>query len=330
MLDKATIAQLQFLTPSTSAQYAKFCKSRFIAPNTDYYETFDGNKIAGHWLGSPDAEKVVLYLHGGGYTQPANEGNFQHAGRLMEDMKGTRGLSSVSTLLIEYTLVPEATYPTQLKEASAVLAQLLTRRKPSDIIISGDSAGGNLVLALLSHLLHPHPEVPVIKIETALCGALIYSPWTGFSTDYPSFANVNLDMLSPLALRKWTAMFLGKANPSNPEADPGLVIGDAYTETSKNPASWWKGMHAICEEIFVCYGGDEVLADSIEEFGSSLKIGWNSGGGDPGRLVFFRAAREAHVAPIVDTMTPNKLAKSSTQNGIEEWYRARLSIQGGN
>lgn len=261
----------------------------------------------------------------GGYTQPANEGNFQHGGRLMEDLKSTQGLRSVATLLIEYTLAPEATYPTQLKETSAVLARLLTLRKPADIIISGDSAGGNLALALLSHLLHPHPEVPAVKLDAPLSGALIYSPWAGFSTDYPSFANVSLDMLSPLSLRKWSAMFLGRANSSNPEADPGPVTGDAYTESSKNPTSWWEGMQTICSEIFVCYGGDEVLADAIEELKFRLEDGWAFGGGDPSRVVFVRAAREAHVAPIVDTMTPSRKVKSSTQIAIEAWYRARLS-----
>lgn len=243
----------------------------------------------------------------------------------MEDLKGTQGLRSVATLLIEYTLVPGAIHPTQLKEASAVLAHLLTLRKPGNIIISGDSAGGNLALALLSHLLHPHPEVAAVKVEAALGGALLYSPWVGFSTEYPSFDNATLDVMSPLALRKWSAMFLGKANPANPEADPGPITGDAYTEACKNPASWWEGMHNICRDIFICYGGDEVLADAIEELKTPLTCGWKDGGGDKDCVVFIKAAREAHVAPIVDIMTPGARVKSSTQIAIEEWYRARLS-----
>lgn len=324
MLDSITIRQARFLLPGTSAQYAKFCESRSIAPRTDHFETACGNKVAGHWLGCSDADKVILYLHGGGYTQPASEGNFRHGARLMEDLKSTETHHSVATLLVAYTLVPEATYPTQLKEAAAVLANLLTLRKPSEIIISGDSAGGNLALALLSHLLHPHPEVPTIKIESALCGVLIYSPWASFSTDYPSYSNVNLDMMSPLVLRKWSAMFLGKANPTNPEADPGPVTGDAYTEPSRNPASWWEGMHSVCEEIFICYGSDEVLLGAIEELETPLKSGWNSGGGDLSHVVFVKGTREAHNAPIVDAMTPGK-GKSSTQVAIEAWYRARLS-----
>ncbi|KAH7406604.1 hypothetical protein DE146DRAFT_398072 [Phaeosphaeria sp. MPI-PUGE-AT-0046c] len=244
----------------------------------------------------------------------------------MQDLKNTQGLRSIATLLIEYTLAPEAVHPTQLKEASAVLADLLTIRKPSQVIISGDSAGGNLALALLSHLLHPHPNVPPVKVNGPLGGALTYSPWAGFSTDYPSFDNVKLDVLSPLSLRKWSAMFLGKSHPSDPEADPGSVTGDAYTEACKNPASWWEGMHNICSDIFISYGGDEVLADPIEELKTPLRNGWSSGGGDPSRTVFIKAAREAHIAPIVDVMTPGKKGmKSSTQIAIEEWYCARLS-----
>jgi hypothetical protein len=83
-------------------------------------------------------------------------------------------------------------------------------------------------------------------------------------------------------------------------------------------------MHSVCGEMFVCYGSDEVLADAIKEWEGPMKNGWIEGGGEPSRVVFIRGAREAHVAPIIDVMTPGANAKSNTQTAIEEWYKARL------
>jgi acetyl esterase/lipase len=326
MLDRVTIPQSRYLQKSTSEQYLIYCKEQHVDPETIHIEVDGGSRIAGHWIGSSDAQTVVYYLHGGGYTQPATEGNYKYAARLVDDLNNGKEQRSIAVLMLDYTLVPDATYPTQLTEAVAGLAHLLAEagRKPSDIFISGDSAGGNMAMALFSHILHPHPDVPTVKLDAPLGGALLYSPWVGFSTEYPSFDHYQLDVMSALVLRKWSTMLLKKSNATNPEADPGPISGDAYTEACKNPASWWKGMHRICNDIFVCYGGDEVLADAIKEWESLMKKGWSEGGGDSDRLVFLQGAREAHVAPIIDVMTPGAQVKSSTQTAIEEWYKAHL------
>ncbi|KAH7355690.1 Alpha/Beta hydrolase protein [Pyrenochaeta sp. MPI-SDFR-AT-0127] len=325
MLERITIPQSRYLNASTSVRYITHCRKRNIEPKTLQVESEDG-KIAAHWLGNPDADSVVLYLHGGGYTQSANEGNFQYMERLVKDLNNAKGCRSVAVLILAYTLAPEGTHPTQLREATTILSHLLTKtgRLPSDIFISGDSAGGNLSLAVLSHLLHPHPDVPPVQLEQPLGGTLLYSPWAGFRTDYPSFHNETLDMLSPLALRKWSAMFLNKANPTNPEVDPGPISGDAWTEACLNPASWWGGLHQVVDDIFVSYGSYEVLADPIKELERELKKGWADGGGDEGRVTFLEAAKAAHIAPIVDIMVPGNSTKSDTQVSIEEWYKMRL------
>jgi acetyl esterase/lipase len=101
---------------------------------------------------------------------------------------------------VAYILAPEGVNPTQLRQAAAALTHLIdeTDRSPANIFVSGDSAGGNLGLSLLSHILHPHPDVQDVKLDAPLGGALRYSPWTGFNSTYPSFENGELDMMSPL------------------------------------------------------------------------------------------------------------------------------------
>jgi len=326
-LERITIPQSRYLLPSTTATYIALCKKRAVEPNTINVETSHASSVQAHWMGASDADTVILYFHGGGYTQPMNDGIPIYLLRLLSDLNSqTTTGRSIAVLVVAYTLAPEATHPTQLREASAVLSHLITNtgRSPSDIFISGDSAGGHLGLALISHLLHPHPEVNAVRLEQPLAGMLLYSPWAGFSTDYPSYDNIALDMISPLALRKWSAMFLGKANKDDPESDPGSVSGDAYTEACKNAASWWDGMHRIVSDVFVSYGGYEVLADPIRELEVQMKRGWSQSGGDPSRVVFLEGAKEAHVAQIFDIMIHG--TKSSSQVAIENWYKARLQL----
>ncbi|KAJ4363905.1 hypothetical protein N0V83_009357 [Neocucurbitaria cava] len=324
MLELITIPQSRYLNDSTSVRYDAYCKKQNVEPRTLAIEGQDGT-VAAHWIGNPDAETVLLYLHGGGYTQSANEGNFKYIDKLLKDLNSGSGCRSVAALFLAYTLAPEAAHPTQLREAATVLSHLITKtgRSASDVFISGDSAGGNLTVAMLSHLLHPHPDVPAIKLEQPLGGALLYSPWVGFGTDYQSYDNEALDMLSPLALRKWSAMFLNKSNAADPEADPGPISGDAWTEACLNPASWWHGLHRVVGAIFVSYGSYEILADPIKQWEKELKKGWSHGGGDESQLTFLEAPNEAHVFPILELMTPWK-AKSGTQAAIEAWYKSRL------
>ena len=137
----------------------------------------------------------------------------QYLGRLAKDLNSGQGrTSTVSVLLLAYTLVPEARYPTQLNQAATALSYLLydQKRDPSSIVIGGDSAGGNLALSLLSHILHPRPDTPRLTLTSPLRGALLISPWVNFSTKHSSYVrNAGKDSLVENMLRKWGAMYLG-------------------------------------------------------------------------------------------------------------------------
>ncbi|KAJ4357094.1 hypothetical protein N0V95_002750 [Ascochyta clinopodiicola] len=319
-------ADSRYLNPQTTDRYVRlYCRPKSLEPKSLEIDGENGRAVA-HWIGDPDAEAVILYCHGGAYTQPANAGNFRYLDSLVKTLNNRPESRSVSVLLLAYTLAPESTYPTQLREAAIVLAHLIqkTGRSPSEIFIAGDSAGGNLALSLLSHLLHPHPDVPAVKLECPLDGVLLISPWVSFRTDYISFStNATLDMLAPLALRKWGAMFLGKVNDSNPEADPGPISGDSWTEACLNPPDWWNDMHQVVSDAFIWWGAHEVLGDSMRKMEKSFKQGWATGGGNLNRIIFFESAREAHVAPMVDIMVPGA-KKSDAQVAIEKWFKGRL------
>src|SRR5438045_7002331 len=90
---------------------------------------------------------------------------------------------SVSILMLSYDVAPEAPYPRQLQQTALLLDHVLNvlHITPSNICLSGDSAGGNLILALMSHISHPHPSttVPIIPLQLSapFRGLVLTSPW---------------------------------------------------------------------------------------------------------------------------------------------------------
>jgi acetyl esterase/lipase len=83
----------------------------------------------------------------------------------------------------------------------------------AQIFIGGDSAGGNLALALLSHILHPHPNFEDelrIELPAPLAGAILTSPWVKFPTDDNSVKrNEGSDFICKEAANRWSTAFLG-------------------------------------------------------------------------------------------------------------------------
>ncbi|KAI9643552.1 hypothetical protein NHQ30_008171 [Ciborinia camelliae] len=247
--------------------------------------------------------------------------------RLITDLNtDSNGISStgISILFLEYTTAPEAQFPVQLKQASALLSYLLNegQRVAGDIMIAGDSAGGGLVLSLLSHLRHPHLDIQPITLHQPLKGVFLFSPWVSFDTDFDSYPrNAFKDVLVPDTLRKWAGMYLGTVDG---EVDPGVVTGgNNYSEPLLANASWWKGMHDVVENVWMFGGEDEVFIDSLRAFGTKFLEGWMAGGGGEGKVEFQFVERETHVGPILDVMLKYK-EKEQTQLALEKWLKELL------
>lgn len=326
LLDKMTTAQSRYLDATTTDKYLAFCSKHQMSPSTLQVKD-EHDEVSAHWMGNPDAETIIVYFHGGGYVNEAMPSYFIYLQRLLRDINSDKACRSVAALMIAYTLAPEATHPTQLRQGVAVLLHLIhdCGRSPSSIFLLGDSAGGNMALSILSHVLHPHPQVPALSLKQPFGGMLLFSPWTVFHTNYQSLeTNKTLDMLTPLCLRRASAMFLGKSNPADPESDPGPVSGDAWTEASHNAASWWHGSHHVVSNMFVWSGGVEVFRDPIRELKQHFTTGWVEGGAERDRVVFVETAQEGHIQPLLDAA--RGLHKSNAQVAIKAWVKARLQI----
>ncbi|KAK5106895.1 hypothetical protein LTS08_001018 [Lithohypha guttulata] len=291
-------AQEQWLNKTTEGAYLEFMKSKSLKPDTDVLNV--GLKI--HWLGSKNAKKTMLYFHGGGYVLAMSPGHLQFLADIQRDV------GDVGIAIVEYTLAPMGQYPVQLRQAAESLDWLLTKqgKRPGEIILAGDSAGANLALALISHMLHPHPTV-INKPELSepLASAILISPWVNFANTDPSIRqNVMSDFISEPSLERWSKLFLGSSQIDN------------YNTPSQADSTWFKGIDEKVKDILIWGGGGEVLIDSIELIAQTLKAAHR-------QTEYVVEPGKSHEDFIVLKLLGYSEKAEGTQL-IENWIKARL------
>ena len=125
--------------------------------------------------GRENAKKVLYYLHGGCYIAGLTN-NYHSFVRDFCDME-----ESITVVLLDYKTAPEYKYPVQLDEAEDIWNELTVIQgyRPENIIIGGDSSGGNLALALLLKIRDKGKKMPA--------GAFLLSPWTDMTMSGKSY-----------------------------------------------------------------------------------------------------------------------------------------------
>ena len=125
--------------------------------------------------GRENAKKVLYYLHGGCYIAGLTN-NYHSFVRDFCDME-----ESITVVLLDYKIAPEYKYPVQLDEAEDIWNELTVIQgyRPENIIIGGDSSGGNLALALLLKIRDKGKKMPG--------GAFLLSPWTDMTMSGKSY-----------------------------------------------------------------------------------------------------------------------------------------------
>ncbi len=113
----------------------------------------------GSWFAAKSVEPgaTVLYFHGGGYSYyPRSYANFIALFTLAAKAK---------LFALDYRLSPEYPFPSQLEDALNAYRWLLNQGVASDkLVVAGDSAGGNLTLALLLRLRELRLPLPALAI----------------------------------------------------------------------------------------------------------------------------------------------------------------------
>ncbi len=132
--------------------------------------------LYGEWVSVNRAHMkkyVILHCHGGGYST----GSSLYARTLTTKFAAS---TSMDVLCFDYRLAPEHPYPAATEDAMQVWNYLmLLGYGARDVIVTGDSAGGNLALSLLLKLKEEERLLPR--------GLVLLSPWTDLTSSGESF-----------------------------------------------------------------------------------------------------------------------------------------------
>lgn len=173
--------------------------SNFEVPDGWTYEKTEIDGVKTEIFENPAAKtnRVILQLHGGGYVLPLDNGH-RNLGLVYADLIDAGKIFSV-----DYRIAPKNIYPAALEDAVKVYKEILNRGiNPKNIIVTGDSAGGNLALALSLYLKEN-------KISQPSCLILV-SPWT---TVDPKALSLKNNENRDLILGKGTPLFESVKNP---------------------------------------------------------------------------------------------------------------------
>jgi epsilon-lactone hydrolase len=167
--------------------------------------------VPAHWLDAPgaDADRALLFLHGGGFELGSVRSDGELAARL-----GRAGRLRV--LFPEYRLAPEHHFPAAIDDVLAAWHWLRADQGLSagSIAVAGDSAGGGLAVALLVAARDAGEARPA--------AAALMSPTVDLTSSGASMSErVEQDPIStPAMLRQFASDYLAGADPKTPLASP--------------------------------------------------------------------------------------------------------------
>lgn len=173
-------------------------------------EAVDAGGVRAEWITAPGAapDRVILYLHGGGYVL----GSIDSHRDLCERYSRASGARVLS---LDYRLAPENPFPAAVDDATAAYRWLLSEGiSPNHIAIAGDSAGGGLAFATLVALRDAGTPLPA-------CATPI-SPWVDLeATGESMVSRAEVDpMVQKDMIQQMGQTYIGSGNPRDPLAAP--------------------------------------------------------------------------------------------------------------
>lgn len=193
--------------------------------------------------------RVILYCHGGGYTS----GGLGFSKVLASKLTRATGLD---VLAFDYRLAPEHPYPAAVEDAQAAWDHLMRLGFGArDVVLAGDSAGGNMALVLCLRLRAEGRMLP---------GALLLmSPWTDMTCSGESFTErADIDpVLTPEYIYAVREAYAGGLDPAQPELSPLLADLAGFP-----PTLIQVGTHEIL------FSDAERLAERMKQAGTECRL----------------------------------------------------------
>lgn len=171
----------------------------------------DVKGIPAEWVSAPEAreDKIIFYLHGGGYVSGSLNSHRELVSRLSRT-------TMARALMIEYRLAPEHPFPAAVEDSTKAYKWLIEDQNinPKNIIIMGDSAGGGLTFATLINLRDKGEPLPAAGVGI--------SPWTDLGITQESYrTNRKIDpFISIYGIMFSAELYLGDTDYKNPLASP--------------------------------------------------------------------------------------------------------------
>jgi len=183
------------------------------------------------WISNGAFERVVFFVHGGGYVLGVNDAHRRLAKKICK-LTGSKGL------LVEYRLAPEYPFPAAIEDVAEAYEYLLTYvSSPTDIVLVGESAGAGLCLSLLGRIKKANKNMP---LGAVLISPLVDLTYSGGSVkrraDRDPFIHINM-------LKAIAKFYCGSRPADNPEISP------LFSDLTGYPP------------LFVQVGSEEVLFD---------------------------------------------------------------------
>jgi len=206
-------------------------------------EIADIDGIYGEWIipENSQEDKMILYFHGGGLVAGSAK---SHRGIVAKFVKA----SGVKALTFDYGLAPENPFPKGLNDSMKVYQDLLeSGYEAENIILMGDSGGGNLVLSLMLLLKEKSLPLPA--------GAITLSPWTDLtnSGDSNTSNRVKDNLTTENANEMFSKVYCVENDPKNPLISP--LFGDLDGLPS----------------LLMFAGNDELMRDDTVGFANKAK-----------------------------------------------------------
>ncbi|MBE2317208.1 alpha/beta hydrolase [Solirubrobacter sp. CPCC 204708] len=194
---------------------------------------------AGLWLRPPDAPAgvVTLAIHGGGFVSGSAATHRRMFGHLAR-------ASGAATFVVEYGLVPDHVFPSQL-DSVTVAYQWLLDRGASRVAVAGDSCGAGLALALALRARATGVALPA--------SLLLISAWTDLEATGGSYDSGRDPFFTREVVRALSAGYLAGADPHDPLAAP------AHADVHGLPATYLQ------------VGADEALLDDSRQLASRMR-----------------------------------------------------------
>jgi epsilon-lactone hydrolase len=230
-----------------------------------------------------DPRQMLVLMHGGGFALGSSASHRKMAAHIAK-------ACGAHAFVVDFRLAPENKYPAAIDDGLAVIDGLLEHGLAmSDITLVGDSAGGNLALAMVLRLQGAGRELPrqVITI----------SPWLNMLNDGETIeTNNDTDFLiTREGLQGNIDRYIeGAADPTDPLVNP------LYADLGNFP------------RLYICAGDSESLfSDSVRLNALAEKHGVD--------VTFSVGEGQQHVYPFMAGRHP---AADKEIAAIASWYRA--------